>query len=181
MISDRTLQELQSKAKDTAIDLAKKVWEHKWIVIPTAILGYGVIKHKVTLKSVMTTPKAKSTKEDTQPATEKEIILSSLEKKLRKNRNHLSSLSIQAKRGSNISFKEEGLHIEDLSTSCQSDKDNLKLKVPIMKTEMGINSGYNSDAESVLQDDERNSEKRAHARNSSCPDDLFFNIFQQLR
>ena len=182
MISEKTLREIQAKAKVALTDLSQKVWENKWIVIPAAIIGYGLIKNKVTLKSIVTNPKPKVEKLDAKKATERSKTPPPTEKKHRKNRVYASSIQIQAKLGHSMSFQEESLLLEDISTSCQSDKELSQQKTPPVKNlNLGTNSGYHSDVDSVVPEDEMKKEKTQYFKKSENPDDLFFNIFQHLQ
>ena len=182
MISETTLKEIQAKAKVALTDLSHKVWENKWIVIPAAIIGYGLIKNKVTLRSILTSSKPKVEKLDSTKATERSKTPQPAEKKNRKNRVYASNIQIQAKLNHSMSFQEESLLLEDISTSCQSDKELSQQKTsPVKNLNLGTNSGYHSDVDSVVPEDEMKKEKRQYIKKSENPDDLFFNIFQQLK
>ena len=82
-------------------------------------------------------------------------------------------------------FCPQGVNLEDASTTCQSDKEMTVEKFPVImgSNKKGIHSGYHSDLESVIPEDERQMMvKEALPKEiTSNPDDLFFNIFQQLK
>jgi len=178
MISETALKQFQSKSLEIITNLTHKVWEHKYHLLPLLVLGFGFIKHR---DSLMKESKAKSSKKALKQLTEKTKSY----KKQRKSRMYLSNASLHAKLQQPMAFKEEGFNLEDASTTCQSDKENVNERVGMMmgSSRKGIHSGYHSDLESVIPEDERQMMiKEALPKEiSSNPDDLFFSIFQQLK
>jgi len=170
MISEDSFRKVQIKTKEIAIEVAKKVWENKWIAIPIAILGIGFLKNRGSIKSIFSNPKTPE-----QSVSEKTQNIQTSEKRLNRNKAH----KIQAKLAHSRSFKEE----DDVSTASQSDKENRGSNTRFStKTTQGDNySGYHSDVESMIPEDERISVKRNLNKNSSNSDDLFFSIFQKLK
>jgi len=178
MISATTLEKFQTKSLEIVTSLAHKVWEHKYHILPLLVLGFGFIKHRDSLTKES---KTRSARKASKQLSEKVKTY----KKQRKNHMYLSNTALQAKLQQNLTFKEEGFNLEDASTTCQSDKENTVERIPVImgSNKKGIHSGYHSDLESVIPEDERQMMvKEALPKEiTSNPDDLFFNIFQQLK
>jgi len=175
MISEDTFRKLQAKTKDIAIDVANKIWENKWFAIPIVILGIGFLKNRGSIKPLSSQQKPSSKNETEQSIGEKTPTIHIGDKKQNKNKAN----KIQAKLAHSRSFKEE----DDASTASQSDKENGdgNPRLTTNTTHRDSYSGYHSDVESIIPEDERRYVKKNLSINSSNPDDLFFSIYQKLK
>lgn len=180
MIPVQKFQEISSKTKQATTSLVEKLWDNKWIIIPSLILAYGLIQKKGSLKSLFKPKKAKSTRKEEQKVHSKARSNSSNDRKPPKSRAPAQNVKLAHHRN----FKEEYLTVEDLSTSYASEKDTGVTRTPQIKNtnKKNIYMGYTSDAESVVpeEDSVKSAAKARHNKATSNPDDLFFTIYQQL-
>jgi len=175
MISETTLKQIQTKTKDISIDIAKKTWDNKWIIIPALILGYGLIKQKVSLKSLFRKSEAKTGKKKERQLNTKGKAELTQEKKEHKGRTQICGTNLKAKLAQNLTFQEE-----ELSTSCQSETDYRTPPVHAKDSKEEYFLEYQSDIESITTEDLRITQKEKTIKQSTNPDDLFFNLIQQL-
>lgn len=181
MISETTFKHLQSTTLTVISKLARKIWENKYIVVPAAILGYGLVKNHVSLKSLIARPSPQKTeREDEKKVADSNTDLKYIEKKRYRHRIHAPSMTFQAKFSSSITFKEEALVFDEVLSPQRRGKETKVLKTQMTDkiTTDSTNSGYHSDAESMAPED---MVKQNIQRKSSNPDELFFTIFQQLK
>jgi len=180
MIPVQKFQEISSKTKQATTSLVEKLWDNKWIIIPSLILVYGLIQKKGSLKSLFKPKKAKSTRKEEQKAHPKARSTSSNDRKTQKNRTPAQNVKLPH----NKNFKEEFLTVEDLSTSYASEKDTGVARSPPTKSanKKNVYMGYTSDTDSIVpeEDSVKSAAKARHIKATSNPDDLFFTIYQQL-
>lgn len=181
MISEDTLKQIQAKTSEFLSATAQKMWEHKFALIPIAILGYGFIKNNVSLKTIITKPPQETELNRKSSSDEIDETVTIPDKRKYKRRIHVPSMHLQAKLSSSVSFKEEVLMSEEVLTPCKFVKDTEYLKTPLtdkVATD-STHSGYHSDVESMIQ--ENDIIKKSEFGKTSNPDDLFFTIYQQLK
>lgn len=179
MISEATLQQIQSKTISLASKVAQKVWENKFILLPAAILGYGLLKNKDSLKSQSQQPNSDFRKKDSRRTQDLNMTMPVAGESPRRRRVYGSNMLLQGKLSGSF-YGKENMMFEDVSTSCCSDKESVPSKA-FLNGRRSADNYYESDVESVSPKDEKRSARVAVTQKKSVnPDDLFFNIFQKL-
>lgn len=185
MISEATFRDIQSKTVDFVSNIANKVWENKLLILPAAILGYGLFKMKFPSKSNNTKSRTVTevTEEDSKSETMNYTMPDMSERSYRRSRIYVPNICLYPKL-SNERRPKEGGFFEDISTNYQSDKESSRSKVSFMdrKKHNYYLEVSSSDSESVSVKNEKRKKKKSAPRNSvtNNPDDLFFNIYEQF-